>query len=336
MNKYDSNENETIAMNVDSLVSIIVPVYGTEAYLPECIESITAQTYSDIELILVDDQSPDGCPQICDAYAQKDDRITVIHQKNTGVSGARNTGIRHSRGAYLMFVDSDDGLFPNAVETMLADMWEHGADIVSAAELQTGRNGDTVNNGDDGSCSVFREEEPLLLSLAGQRNTNSVHSKLLRRDFIDGLFFTEGKNIHEDGFFLFQCYLRKPVLVQHNVLVYRYNFRQESSSRDGFSDKYLAMLYFCEQKKKLVAELYPQYTDAVRNMEVRTNLQLLDLLCRTTDPKYRDLQGQCVKTVRRLYLCFRPINRHHKQLARIVKLGLYPLYKFAVRLRYFH
>ena len=302
-------------MNVDSLVSIIVPVYGTEAYLPECIESITAQTYSDIELILVDDQSPDGCPQICDAYAQKDDRITVIHQKNTGVSGARNTGIRHSRGAYLMFVDSDDGLFPNAVETMLADMWEHGADIVSAAELQTGR---------------------LLLSLAGQRNTNSVHSKLLRRDFIDGLFFTEGKNIHEDGFFLFQCYLRKPVLVQHNVLVYRYNFRQESSSRDGFSDKYLAMLYFCEQKKKLVAELYPQYTDAVRNMEVRTNLQLLDLLCRTTDPKYRDLQGQCVKTVRRLYLCFRPINRHHKQLARIVKLGLYPLYKFAVRLRYFH
>lgn len=322
-------------MNVDVLVSIIVPVYGTEAYLPECIESITAQTYTDIELILVDDQSPDGCPQICDAYAQKDDRITVIHQKNTGVSGARNTGIRHAHGAYLMFVDSDDGLFPDAVETMLADLQEHGADIVSASELQIGKNGRTTNNGDDGRYSVYRDEEPLLLSLTGQRNTNSVHCKLFRRKFIDGLFFTEGKNIHEDGFFLFQCYLRKPVLVQHNVLVYRYYFRQESSSRDGFSDKYLAMLYFCEQKKQLVADLYPQYADAVHNMEARTNLQLLDLLCRTKDPQYKGLQKQCVKTVRRFRRYLRPINRHHKQLARIVKFGLYPLYKFAVRLKYY-
>ena len=94
----------------NALVSIIVPVYGTEDYLPDCIESLQKQTYPHVEIILVDDQSPDGCPAICDAYAQKDPRIRVIHQKNTGVSGARNAGLDAATGDFVAFVDSDDEL----------------------------------------------------------------------------------------------------------------------------------------------------------------------------------------------------------------------------------
>ena len=97
-------------MNKDPLVSVIVPVYGTEAYLPACIDSIRNQSYQNLQIILVDDQSPDRCPEICDSYAQKDPRIQVIHQKNTGVSGARNTGLQHVTGEYILFVDSDDEL----------------------------------------------------------------------------------------------------------------------------------------------------------------------------------------------------------------------------------
>lgn len=318
-----------------ALVSIIVPVYGTEEYLPACIESILRQSYPHIQVILVDDQSPDGCPEICDRYARTDPRITVIHQENKGVSGARNTGLAHASGDYLMFVDSDDELYPDAVRLLVQDAAEHHADIVSAVKRIADESGKTSCSCEDGSCRVYRDEAPVLLSLTGDRNTNSACAKLFKADFIRGICFVEGQNIHEDGFFVFQCYLRKPVLVQHNVAGYQYNERQNSNSRQAFSDKYLSMLYFCERKKELISRQFPQYMEQACNMEVRTNLQLLQLLCRTNDRQYLQLQKRCVQTVRRLYRFHRPINESHRKLAGIVRLGLYPLYKFAVRLKYF-
>lgn len=93
---------------MNPVISIIVPVYNVEKYLPQCVDSVLSQTYKDFELILVDDGSPDGSPAICDSYAQKDVRIRVIHQKNAGVSVARNNGILHARGKWINFIDSDD------------------------------------------------------------------------------------------------------------------------------------------------------------------------------------------------------------------------------------
>lgn len=318
----------------DILVSIIVPVYGTEAYLPACIESICNQTYKNIQIILVDDQSPDRCPEICDEYAQRDSRILVIHQKNTGVSGARNTGLNYALGEYIMFVDSDDELFPSGIELLIQDAQKYGADIVSATKRVKKRNLFT-NTGEDGICTVWREEETLLHSLNGDGNTNSACAKLFRADMIQNIRFVEGHNINEDGFFLFQCFLKKPVFVQHNVAIYQYNTRPGSGSRQAFSDKYLSMLYFCERKKEIISAKYPQYMDQMHNTEVHTNLQLLDVLCRTTDKKYKAVQRQCIDTVRRLYQHHKPINDHYKKLAWLVVHRLYPLYKWAVRMKYY-
>ena len=318
--------------STDALVSIIVPVYGTEAYLPACIESIRNQSYTNIQIILVDDLSPDRCPEICDRYAQEDPRILVIHQENTGVSGARNTGLRHAAGDYILFVDSDDALYPDAVEILLRDARDYGADMVWAPQKQTGK---SASGYEEGAYTVYRDAQSLLLSLNGAHNTNAVWGKLFKAAFVEGILFEEGKNINEDGFFTFQCYLRKPTVVQHNVPVYQYNTRAGSSSRQAFSDKYLAMLYFCDRKKELVAAHCPQYMAQACNMEVRTNLQLLDLLCSTTEKKYKALQRQCVATVRKLYAYHKPIHAHHRQLAWIVAHGLYPLYKRAARLKYY-
>ena len=93
---------------MESLISVIIPVYKVEEYLPKCLDTVLAQTYGNLEVILVDDGSPDNCGKICGEYAVKDSRIKVIHQDNMGLSGARNTGIDNSTGEYLMFVDSDD------------------------------------------------------------------------------------------------------------------------------------------------------------------------------------------------------------------------------------
>ena len=129
--------------------------------------------------------------------------------------------------------------------------------------------------------------------------------------------------------------MRKPILVQHDVAVYQYNTRQDSCSRQAFSEKYFAMLYFCNRKKELVETTFPQYIELAYNMEVRTHLQVLEVLCRTEDKKYKRSHRESVETVRRLYRYHKPINRHHKQLAWIVAHGLYPLYKKMVRLKYY-
>lgn len=318
-----------------TFVSIIVPVYGTEAYLSDCINSLCNQSHSCIEIILVDDQSPDRCPEICDSYAQLDSRIKVIHQNNKGVSGARNTGINAATGEYIMFVDSDDELYPYAVETLLRDCIAYNADIVSATSKNIDEKGNIVFQHDDSVSTVFREDESLLLSLRGDRNTDAVWAKLFKMDFIKGIFFEEGKNINEDGFFMFQCYIRKPILLQHNISVYRYNIRKDSCSRQFFSEKYLSMLYFMNCKKKCIISHYPQYIDEMRNMEVRTLLYFLDVLCRDRGSKNKKIQVQCIQTIRKLYKYHQPINKHHKQLAWIAVNGLYPLYKILISLKYY-
>lgn len=316
------------------LVSIIIPVYGTEQYLPYCIESVCKQTYSNIQIILVDDKSPDACPEICDCYARKDSRILVIHQENKGVSGARNTGINHAVGEYIMFVDSDDKLYPNAIEILLKDARNYEADIVSASMNSNHISIDTEHLPKE-EYSIYYDTTPLLLSLKGDFNTVSACAKLFKSSFINGIYFEEGKNINEDGFFIFQCYLKKPKLVQHDVSVYQYVVRKNSNSRQFFSEKYLSMLHFCECKKELIEKNFPQYIEQMYNMEVRTHLQFLQVLCRTNDKKFQKLYKDSVKTVRRLYRYHHPINKHHKILIWIVILGLYPLYKLAIHLKYY-
>ena len=309
-------------------VSVIVPIYNCEEYLSNCIESVRKQSYSNLEIILVDDGSIDKSLEICKKYAEKDKRIKVIHQENKGVSGARNTGMRSATGQYIMFVDSDDQVFPDAVDVLLQDIVMYGADFVSGLK----QGDDTAGNSE---FIIYEGESSLVTSLDEERNTNSVWAKLFSAEFIRDIWFEEGKNMNEDGFFLFQCYIKEPLVVQHNVPVYQYNSQSGVSARPYFSEQYLAILYFCEQKKELIKARFPQYMDKAYNMEVRTNLRMLDVLCRTTDKKYKSLQQQCIDTVRRRYRFHRPINAHHRLLAWIVKCGLYPVYKWSVRIKHY-
>lgn len=113
---------------MEELISIIIPVYKVEKYLPRCIESVAAQTYKNIEIILVDDGSPDRCPEICDEYARKDSRLTVIHKENGGLSDARNAGIEAAHGRYIGFVDSDDYIHPDMYKELYTVLMEERAD----------------------------------------------------------------------------------------------------------------------------------------------------------------------------------------------------------------
>lgn len=122
---------------MEPLISVIVPVYKVEAYLARCLDSIVNQTYRNLEIILVDDGSPDNCGTICDDYARRDGRIWVIHQKNAGVAAARNVGLDVMTGEYLMFVDSDDWISLDAVQAMYDRLIQDGSDLVLGRHVQT-------------------------------------------------------------------------------------------------------------------------------------------------------------------------------------------------------
>jgi glycosyltransferase involved in cell wall biosynthesis len=319
----------------EGLVSIIVPVFKAEPYLAACIESLLNQTYGSLEILLVDDGSPDDCPRICDGYAAKDSRIHVIHQENRGVSAARNAGLARATGEFFTFVDSDDELMPYAVEFLLRDMHEYHADMVSAVKSRVLADGTVTCQYEDHALHIYKDLDMLKLSLDGERQTNSACAKLFRREVFGHLRYVEGKNINEDGFFLFQCYTLKPTVVQHNESIYLYYIRSNSNSKNVFSDKYFDMLYFCELKKEIIERDFPELTDKLVTMEVSVHLFFLEILCRTTDAKYKPAQKASIQIVKKYYRVFQCMNRHERQMARIVAYGLYPIYKRLVRLKYY-
>ena len=181
-----------------SRISVIVPVYKVESYLDTCVKSLVGQTFRDLEIILVDDGSPDGCGVMCDAWADRDERIRVIHQKNGGLSAARNSGIRAASGEYISVIDSDDRVDPEMLGTMLAALEESAADIALCGFVHEYEGAE--GSGEKvlpGNAVLTRKEA--LAKLAGPQGVVFIvaWNRLCRREIYDRVLFPEGK-IHED------------------------------------------------------------------------------------------------------------------------------------------
>lgn len=214
------------------MISIIVPVYRTERYLNECVESILNQSHKDFELLLIDDGSPDNCPAMCDLWAKKDNRIRVFHKINGGVSSARNIGIKEAKGEYLAFVDSDDTLPAEALKLLLDSLKQNNVDLSIGSflfqyndkylshksRLQAGKYkfheilSDFI---DDGTLSGF-----LLGSVCGGLYKKSILNK-------NDLHFVDGLKNNEDGLFNFEYALLSSSLYVLDSVVY--NYRQYES-----------------------------------------------------------------------------------------------------------
>lgn len=173
------------------LVSVVVPVYKTEEYLDECVKSVVSQTYSEFELLLIDDGSPDGAPELCDAWARKDNRIRVIHQVNRGLSAARNTGLSECVGEYVVFLDSDDTLMPTALESSIAQLDKYNAELCLfnyRRILETGSETESFDNlgfPDTGITSGF---DALRLVFAQQIQCYAP-MRTVRKSFYDSIGF---------------------------------------------------------------------------------------------------------------------------------------------------
>lgn len=314
-------------------VSIIVPVFQAEEFIDRCVESILKQDYHNIDIILINDGSTDKSSEICDEYARTYTNVKVIHQVNKGVSSARNAGIIASSGDYLMFVDSDDTIKSNAVSLLVNTALEYDAQMVSAVKSYVDLGNKESCKYDDGKISVFDGESSIRMSLEYERQTNSVCAKLFDRAFFSGIMFEEGRSINEDGYFLFECYALCPKVVQYNKSIYCYYFREKSSSRCDFSEKYFDMIYFSNKKKDYIYKYLPHLIDLANSMEISTHLFFLEVLCRTKDKKYNQQQKSSIEIVRHGFFSYHSHNSHERIMARIVTFGLYPLYKVILNYR---
>lgn len=215
---------------ISNLVSVIIPVYKVEKYLEKCVESVIKQTYKDLEIILVDDGSPDSCPKICDDLAKTDKRIFVIHKKNGGLSSARNAGLDVATGKYIYFLDSDDYIEPETLDIMLKTMQTNNVDIVIAG-VQPFYNGRSKPKQFDDMVGYFEtcNKKQTIKSKEILKMPAVAWGKLYKKDIIDkyNLRFDEGL-INEDEAFnwYYNTKIKSGIFIPNKF--YNYLIRQDS------------------------------------------------------------------------------------------------------------
>lgn len=267
------------------LVSVIVPIYKVEPYLRRCLDSIVNQTYTNLEIILVDDGSPDGCPAICDEYAAKDNRIVVIHKENGGLSDARNAGLDICKGEFVYFIDSDDFIVKDCISILFSALKKNDADIAIANYTSN-----TINF----SRSHFKSDtfqEISLFDLVKKMCWGDIQftqvvvswNKLIKKDIATQNFFPVGK-ICEDNYTTHKYYFSASKIIISNVYTYFYQQRSDSIVKklsENFSKNELItldylhqrMLFFIQNNHPEISDLFLfQFIERALNLIVTSKL----------------------------------------------------------------
>lgn len=248
-------------MDNQALISVIIPVYNVEKYLHECIDSVINQTYKNLEIILVDDGSTDSSGEICDEYIEKDDRITVIHQKNGGLSVARNTGLSEANGNYVYFLDSDDYIAENTLETLLEIGKKDNSDIVFFDAVSfTDTDDFTVKQNyirknkyqTDSGLNIFSK-------LAANKEFHSaVYLMLFKKSFVENnnLLFVSGI-LHEDMIFTYQALCLASVVSQCPDALYHRRYRKNSIMTSSKTKKHFtSCIDVCKTNTTFTYEIF--------------------------------------------------------------------------------
>ena len=238
------------------LISVIVPVYKVEPYLDRCVKSIIKQTYRKIEIILVDDGSPDQCPQMCDEWENRDERIRVLHKKNGGLSSARNEGIAKSKGRYIAFVDSDDCIDERFIECLYLQTVKTGAQISCVDMLRFEEEQQIVSDIAIPEIKVYTKKEAIAALFESVGFQDYACNKMYERELFNTVTFPEGRVMEDLGttYRLFECCETISFCPQK---LYFYYQRDDSIVHNSDA-KYVEDRYFLTKERYLyIREKYP-------------------------------------------------------------------------------
>ena len=315
---------------MEPLLSVIVPVYKVEAYLRDCVDSILAQTYQNLEIILVDDGSPDNCGAICDEYAAKDSRIRVIHKPNGGLSDARNAGMSIATGEYLMFVDSDDLLTLNAAQTLMGLAAQEQADIVIGNHLR------------------FEEELPQIPTCSAAPNVHTPEeaaadmlqngcaawARVFRRSIHEGIDFPVGE-INEDEAIVLKLYDRCQRIVKTAEVVYLYRCRPESITTTSYNPKKLIWVKHCRDNLAFIRSHHPLLElDAAKRYRGSLTWSMTEMLLSEQDfsAEIRDLRCQ-LKREKKIFSQISFPSKQEKLRFSLLTSGPLWLYRTLIRIK---
>ena len=243
-------------------VSVILPVYNVEKYLRQCLDSVVTQSYRNLEIILVDDGSPDHCPEICDEYAARDGRIKVIHKENGGVSQARNTGLRAASGEWISWIDPDDWVSVHFIQYMLNYALEYDADIVICGRYEEYADSRRVFNPE---FRKMNSEQAIKELLPDDEIRNYMVDKLCRAKLFQGLSFPENYRVLEDLALVYRLFLRAGLIVCCPDANYHYRIHNEGLSHNSKLFDPLLLYHIRTERRKTVSAIYPNLTEALQH-----------------------------------------------------------------------
>lgn len=312
-------------------ISVVIPVYKVEKYLKECVDSVLSQTHHDIEVILVDDGSPDECPLICDSYAQKDKRVKVIHQNNRGLSAARNEGMRVAAGDYIAFVDSDDRISPYMFETMIAAGC--GSDIIEC-EVTTASN--HVFRQNISASHVRYETNVLKEYLMG--NKVGVWCRIYKRELIQNIEFENGA-FSEDVMWSFSAFEGCRSYTKVNAVLYYW--RQDTDSLSKSCIKHFKSQ--SERLAEIIRVKHPELLPIIQNHLLIVKINRLTNAIRFGFQNNRlerefeqNIKGQDIKGVRSniVHILTDKFFRRQTKIKALLICLSYRLYSFVIKSMY--
>lgn len=286
------------------MVSVIIPVYNVQDYLARCIDSVLAQTYKDLEIILVDDGSHDTSGDICDEYDLKYRFIRVIHKNNGGLSDARNAGLDVAQGKYVTFIDADDYVHPRFVEELLNTIESTGAQI-AACTWQELKDGDTPHEVkfDKARCRIYSQQEAINTVFYQGDLNHSACSRIFETQLFDDLRFTEGA-LYEDLAIIYPllCKVNKVALLKAPMYYYMH---RAGSIITTMSLRRTQVLDHLEKLETQVSNEAPQYLPAVRSRHLSACFNMLRLMP-SKDPKWKQTKYRCWEYVKNMrFLCIK-------------------------------
>lgn len=290
---------------MENVVSVIVPVYKVEKYLDKCIGSIVNQTYRDIEIILVDDGSPDNCPQMCDEWAEKDSRIRVIHKENGGLSDARNAALDICTGRYVVFVDSDDYVHPEYVAYLVELIKQNNADLAICGFWHETEEGKQLNRfADNNQLYIMDQHQAIKEMCDGVLFSNSAWAKIFPRTFFEDIRFPVGR-LYEDLAVMHKLFFKAETIAFGQRALYYYIWRENSITTAKFSFKQLDAVTYAEEMCEEILKCWPDLLSTMHSRLFRTYIFCWESIANSCQQS-----KELTQLVRELYLKIKNVRKH--------------------------
>ncbi len=271
-------------MKENPLISVVIPVYNVKKYLNKCVDSVISQTYSNIEIILVDDGSNDGCAEICDNYKMLDNRIIVIHKENGGLSDARNVGIDICKGKYITFIDSDDYVECNYIEYLYIIISENNADLSICEYKYISENNKVLNKFNNDECIKILKKKEALMELCNEVFfSNSAWAKLYLTEHFKDIRYPVGR-LFEDIPTTYKLFAKCNTIVFGGKPLYNYLYRNNAISKKEFTINRLDSIEFVEEMTTYISQEYPEYKDICKKRNFIEYVYVYKSLC--SSPNY--------------------------------------------------